>query len=257
MSLQIKNLSFGYKKNQMILNNINLEIKQGEILGILGPNGTGKTTFIKCINNIHKPNEGRILYDGNNIMNLSQLNIAKIIAYVPQYTNNFFPMNVIDTVMMGRMPYVKKNYSDEDKEIVFSIIKKMNLEKFAFRNIKEMSGGERQRVFIARAMAQQPKIIILDEPTSSLDLYNQLFILHTITKLAKENNITIIMTIHDLNLASMFCDNILMLKDAHIFAHGKPEGILTAENIYEMYKVRTEITTPENYKHIRLLKDLS
>lgn len=241
----------------MILNNINLEIKQGEILGILGPNGTGKTTFIKCINNIHKPNEGRILYDGNNIMNLSQLNIAKIIAYVPQYTNNFFPMNVIDTVMMGRMPYVKKNYSDEDKEIVFSIIKKMNLEKFAFRNIKEMSGGERQRVFIARAMAQQPKIIILDEPTSSLDLYNQLFILHTITKLAKENNITIIMTIHDLNLASMFCDNILMLKDAHIFAHGKPESILTAENIYEMYKVRTEITTPESYKHIRLLKDLS
>lgn len=257
MSLQIKNLSFGYKKNQMILNNINLEIKQGEILGILGPNGTGKTTFIKCINNIHKPNEGRILYDGNNIMNLSQLNIAKIIAYVPQYTNNFFPMNVIDIVMMGRMPYVKKNYSDEDKEIVFSIIKKINLEKFAFRNIKEMSGGERQRVFIARAMAQQPKIIILDEPTSSLDLYNQLFILHTITKLAKENNITIIMTIHDLNLASMFCDNILMLKDAHIFAHGKPESILTAENIYEMYKVRTEITTPENYKHIRLLKDLS
>ena len=257
MSLQIKNLSFGYKKNQMILNNINLEIKQGEILGILGPNGTGKTTFIKCINNIHKPNEGRILYDGNNIMNLSQLNIAKIIAYVPQYTNNFFPMNVIDTVMMGRMPYVKKNYSDEDKEIVFSIIKKMNLEKFAFRNIKEMSGGERQRVFIARAMAQQPNIIILDEPTSSLDLYNQLFILHTITQLAKENNITIIMTIHDLNLASMFCDNILMLKDAHIFAHGKPESILTAENIYEMYKVRTEITTPENYKHIRLLKDLS
>lgn len=257
MSLQIKNLSFGYKKNQMILNNINLEIKQGEILGILGPNGTGKTTFIKCINNIHKPNEGRILYDGNNIMNLSQLNIAKIIAYVPQYTNNFFPMNVIDTVMMGRMPYVKKNYSDEDKEIVFSIIKKMNLEKFAFRNIKEMSGGERQRVFIARAMAQQPKIIILDEPTSSLDLYNQLFILHTITKLAKENNITIIMTIHDLNLASMFCDNILMLKDAHIFAHGKPESILTAENIYEIYKVKTEITTPENYKHIRLLKDLS
>ena len=228
-----------------------------KILIVSGFLGAGKTTFIKCINNIHKPNEGRILYDGNNIMNLSQLNIAKIIAYVPQYINNFFPMNVIDTVMMGRMPYVKKNYSDEDKEVVFSIIKKMNLEKFAFRNIKEMSGGERQRVFIARAMAQQPKIIILDEPTSSLDLYNQLFILHTINKLAKENNITIIMTIHDLNLASMFCDNILMLKDAHIFAHGKPESILTAENIYEMYKVRTEITTPENYKHIRLLKDLS
>lgn len=257
MTLKVHNISFGYDKNILVLDNISLDIKQGEILGILGPNGTGKTTFLKCINNIYTPVKGNILYKDKNITELKQMDIAKIIAYVPQYTNNFFPMNVIDTVMMGRMPYVKKNYSDEDKEIVFSIIKKMNLEKFAFRNIKEMSGGERQRVFIARAMAQQPKIIILDEPTSSLDLYNQLFILHTITQLAKENNITIIMTIHDLNLASMFCDNILMLKDAHIFAHGKPESILTAENIYEMYKVRTEITTPESYKHIRLLKDLS
>lgn len=257
MSLVVNNVSFAYKNNKMILDNISLEVKQGEVLGILGPNGTGKTTFLKCINNIHIPCNGTISYEGKVLGKLNYDEIAKIIAYVPQYTNNFFSMNVVDTVMMGRMPYVNKNYTTEDEKIVFSIIKEMNLEEFAFRNIKEMSGGERQRVFIARAMAQQPKIIILDEPTSSLDLYNQLFILHTITKLAKENNITIIMTIHDLNLASMFCDNILMLKDAHIFAHGKPEGILTAENIYEMYKVRTEITTPENYKHIRLLKDLS
>lgn len=257
MSLVVNNVSFAYKNNKMILDNISLEVKQGEVLGILGPNGTGKTTFLKCINNIHIPCNGTISYEGKVLGKLNYDEIAKIIAYVPQYTNNFFPMNVVDTVMMGRMPYVNKNYTTEDEKIVFSIIKEMNLEEFAFRNIKEMSGGERQRVFIARAMAQQPKIIILDEPTSSLDLYNQLFILYTITKLAKENNITIIMTIHDLNLASMFCDNILMLKDAHIFAHGKPESILTAENIYEMYKVRTEITTPENYKHIRLLKDLS
>ena len=257
MSLVVNNVSFAYKNNKMILDNISLEVKQGEVLGILGPNGTGKTTFLKCINNIHIPCNGTISYEGKVLGKLNYDEIAKIIAYVPQYTNNFFPMNVVDTVMIGRMPYVNKNYTTEDEKIVFSIIKEMNLEEFAFRNIKEMSGGERQRVFIARAMAQQPKIIILDEPTSSLDLYNQLFILHTITKLAKENNITIIMTIHDLNLASMFCDNILMLKDAHIFAHGKPESILTAENIYEMYKVRTEITTPENYKHIRLLKDLS
>lgn len=257
MSLVVNNVSFFYKNNKMILNDISLEVKQGEVLGILGPNGTGKTTFLKCINNIHIPCNGTISYDGKVLGNLNYDEIAKIIAYVPQYTNNFFPMNVVDTVMMGRMPYANKNYTAEDEKIVFSIIKEMNLEEFAFRNIKEMSGGERQRVFIARAMAQQPKIIILDEPTSSLDLHNQLFILHTITKLAKENNITIIMTIHDLNLASMFCDNILMLKDAHIFAYGKPESILTAENIYEMYKVKTEITTPENYKHIRLLKDLS
>lgn len=256
MSLVVNNVSFAYKNNKMILDNISLEVKQGEVLGILGPNGTGKTTFLKCINNIHIPCNGTISYEGKVLGKLNYDEIAKIIAYVPQYTNNFFPMNVVDTVMMGRMPYVNKNYTTEDEKIVFSIIKKMNLEEFAFRNIKEMSGGERQRVFIARAMAQQPKIIILDEPTSSLDLYNQLFILHTITQLAKENNITIIMTIHDLNLASMFCDKILMLKDTKIFAYGTPDDVLTENNIDTMYRVKTEISMADGYKHIRLLKSL-
>lgn len=256
MSLVVNNVSFAYKNNKMILDNISLEVKQGEVLGILGPNGTGKTTFLKCINNIHIPCNGTISYEGKVLGKLNYDEIAKIIAYVPQYTNNFFPMNVVDTVMMGRMPYVNKNYTTEDEKIVFSIIKEMNLEEFAFRNIKEMSGGERQRVFIARAMAQQPKIIILDEPTSSLDLYNQLFILHTITKLAKENNITIVMTIHDLNLASMFCDKILMLKDTKIFAYGTPDDVLTENNIDTMYRVKTEISMTDGYKHIRLLKSL-
>lgn len=256
MSLVVNNISFAYKNNKMILDNISLEVKQGEVLGILGPNGTGKTTFLKCINNIHIPCNGTITYDGKVLGKLNYDEIAKIIAYVPQYTNNFFPMNVVDTVMMGRMPYANKNYTAEDEEIVFSIIKEMNLEEFAFRNIKEMSGGERQRVFIARAMAQQPRIIILDEPTSSLDLHNQLFILHTITKLAKENNITIIMTIHDLNLASMFCDKILMLKDTKIFAYGTPDAVLTEDNIDTMYRVKTEISMADGYKHIRLLKFL-
>lgn len=254
--LQIENLSFSYKKGHIILDNISLEVPNGEVLGILGPNGTGKTTFIKCINNILKPDTGKVLFDGKNISKLSQREIAKIIAYVPQYINSFFAMNVIDAVMMGRLPYAGKRYSKEDEEIVFDILKRMNLEKFAFRSIKEMSGGERQRVFIARAMAQQPKIIILDEPTSSLDLHNQLFILKTIADLAKENNITIIMTIHDLNLAAMFCDRVLMLKESHVFAVGAVDEVLTENNIDVMYKVKTKVTVEDGYKHIRLLKQI-
>lgn len=256
MSLDISNLSFEYKKDRRILDDISIKIEQGEILGILGPNGTGKTTFIKCINRILKPVTGKVTYEGENLLALKQEQIAKIIAYVPQYIGGFFDMTVIDAVMMGRLPYAKHSYSKEDERIVFDILKKMELEQFAFRNIREMSGGERQRVFIARALAQQPKIIILDEPTSALDLHNQLFILHIIAEVAKNSNISIIMTIHDLNLASMFCDKILMLNNKKVFAYGDTQEVLTEENIDSMYRVNTKVSLEDGTKHIRLLKEL-
>lgn len=254
--LTIKDLSFAYHEGKTILEHITLDVAQGEVLGILGPNGTGKTTFIKCVNRILQPRSGQILFDGDDIGRLTQQQIARLMAYVPQYINSFFPMSVVDAVMMGRLPYAGRSYSERDKQIVFDILRRMNLEKFAFRSIKEMSGGERQRVFIARAMAQQPRLIILDEPTSSLDLHNQLFILHTIADLAKQNGIAIIMTIHDLNLAAMFCDKLLLLKDTRIFAYGKAQDVLRTENIDVMYRVHTKITTEDGFKHVRLLKEL-
>lgn len=252
--LEIKNLNFSYKKDKPILSDISFMVKEGEILGIVGPNGTGKTTLLKSINKLLKPHSGQIIYNDHDIMQLSIKETAMLMAYVPQYTNSFFPMKVIDCIMMGRLPYSQRHYTQKDKEIVFDIIEKTQLGEFAFRNIREMSGGERQRVFIARAMAQQPKLIILDEPTSSLDLKNQLFILHNISQLAKQENYSIIMTIHDLNLASMFCDKILMLKDSHIFAYGDTQDIFTKENVDIMYSVKTSVTIKDGYKHIRLLK---
>lgn len=254
--IKIRELSFAYKQEQKILQNISLDIAQGEVLGVLGPNGTGKTTFIKCLNGILQPDGGEILLDGKSAAALKPEEIAKIIAYVPQYSGSFFAMTVVDAVMMGRLPYAGRSYSAKDREIVFRIMQSMELEQFAFRSISELSGGERQRVFIARAMAQQPKIIILDEPTSALDLHNQLFILHMITRLAQDNNITIIMTIHDLNLASMFCDKILMLKDKRIFAYGDAQTVLREKNIDDMYRVKTKVTLEDGYKHVRLLREL-
>ena len=252
--LEIKNLNFSYQKDKPVLSDISFSVQSGEILGIVGPNGTGKTTLLKSINKLLSPQSGQTLLNGQDIMQLSIKETAKMIAYVPQYTSSFFPMKVIDCVMMGRLPYSQSKYTQKDKEIVFSILQKTDLEEFAFRSIKQMSGGERQRVFIARAMAQQPKTILLDEPTSSLDLKNQLFILHTISQLAKQENYSIIMTIHDLNLASMFCDKVLMLKNSRIFAYGDTQDIFTKENIDTMYSVKTAVTTEDGYKHIRLLK---
>ncbi len=254
MSLEISNLSFSYNNGPKILKDISLTVRQGEILGILGPNGTGKTTLIKCIDHILTPDSGEVAFDGHNLALLTPKEIAKIMAYVPQYAGNFFTMRVVDTVMMGRLPYAGRQYSQQDKAIVFDILQQMNLESLAFRSLNTMSGGERQRAFIARALAQQPQCIILDEPTSSLDLHNQFFILHTIANLAKNRHISVIMTIHDLNLASMFCDKILMLKDTRIFAYGEAQEVLTEANIDAMYQVKTKVTVEDGCKHIRLLK---
>lgn len=254
MTLQINALSFSYDKKKPVLDNISLSAKQGEILGILGPNGTGKTTLLKCLNKILVASSGEIIFDGLNLKELDAKAIAKLIAYVPQYSGDQFTMTVIDCVMLGRLPYASRSYSESDKALVFNILRQLNLEDFAFRGLNTLSGGERQRVFIARALAQEPKCIILDEPTSSLDLHNQLFTLHTLASIAREKNIALIMTIHDLNLASMFCDKILMLKNAQIFAYGPSQEVLTTSNIEAMYKVKTAVTTQDGYKHIRLLK---
>ena len=252
MELQIKNLRFAYKKERTVLQDISFSVAQGEVLGILGTNGTGKTTLLKCINKILQAEKGSIFFGQDDILQLNATEIAKIIAYVPQYANNLSPVTVIDFVMQGRIPYAGFIFSEQDKQIVMHILCQFALENYAFKQVNELSGGERQRVLIARALAQQPKIIILDEPTSSLDLYNQLFILKIIREMAKEQQLAVIMTIHDLNLAAMFCDKLLMLKNGKVFASGTADDVLTHEHIKAVYNVDSVITLEDGHKHIRL-----
>ena len=254
MELKINKLSFSYSHEKIVLNDVSFAVEQGEILGVLGTNGTGKTTLLKCINNILEPTVGSICFGKEDITKLKQNEIAKIIAYVPQYANNLSPVTVIDFVMQGRIPYAGFSFSQHDKQIVLDVLQQFDLENYAFRKVNELSGGERQRVLIARALAQDPKIIILDEPTSSLDLYNQLFILEIIKEMGKQENLAVIMTIHDLNLASMFCDKLLMLKDGNVFAYGKTDDVLTEENIKTVYNVQTAVSVADGCKHIRLVR---
>lgn len=254
MELKINELNFSYHKDKMLLQNITFAVAEGEILGVLGTNGTGKTTLLKCILSVLKSNRGSVFFGKEDILKLKQNEIAKLIAYVPQYANNLSPVAVIDFVMQGRVPYAGFNFSQKDEQIVLDILQQFDLEKYAFRQVNELSGGERQRVLIARAMAQMPKIIILDEPTSSLDLHNQLFILEIIRKMAVEKQLAVVMTIHDLNLASMFCDKLLMLKNGLVFTFGRAADILTKANIKAVYNVNTDVSIVDGCKHVRLLK---
>ncbi len=255
MDLQVKNLGFAYKKDRQVLQDVSFSVGQGEILGILGTNGTGKTTLLKCVNSILRPQAGSICFGERDILQLQQTEIAKIIAYVPQYINSASPVTVLDFVLQGRLPYAGFSFSAQDKQLVLQILQQLELEAYAFRPLNEMSGGERQRVLVARAMAQQPQIIILDEPTSSLDLYNQLFILKLIRQTAQKQQLAVLMTIHDLNLAAMFCDKLMFLAAGRVFAYGPANTVLTESNVQAIYNVKTCITDADGYRHVRLLKN--
>ena len=189
MKLEIKNLSFSYK-NKEILNNISFEVYSGTLLSILGANGAGKTTLIKCINGILNFKKGEVLIDEKNFSNKSLKEKSKIMSYVPQITSSFdIDLTVFDTVLLGRVPHKTFKFSEWDKQIALNNIKKLDLEKYLFSYVGELSGGEKQRVLIARALTQEPKILILDEPISNLDLKFQLETMKILKNLAKENNL--------------------------------------------------------------------
>ena len=160
MRLMAEHLSFAYRAERRILDDVSLSVAPGEVLGLLGPNGTGKTTLIKCIAQLLRPSAGTVRVDGTDLASLSAGEIARRIAYVPQYTNAAFGMTTLQAVLMGRLPYAGYRYRAEDERIAFDVIERMGLTDFAFRDVKEMSGGERQRVFIARALAQETGLII-------------------------------------------------------------------------------------------------
>ncbi|WP_461246507.1 ABC transporter ATP-binding protein [Treponema sp. R6D11] len=241
--LEVKNLSAGYgganKEHDDVIRNINFKADRGESLCILGPNGSGKSTLLKSIARIIDY-RGQVLMNGEDISAVSRKELAKKIALLSQSTQVFFPYTVYETVSLGRYAYSQgflKNLSAPDREVIQDILEKLDIWDNKDRMIDELSGGELQRVFLARTLAQSPDLILLDEPSNHLDLKHQIELLKFLKTWIKENNKTLISVFHDLNLARLFGDTAVVLNNGTLAANGKIEDVLNGGILSEVYGI--------------------
>ena len=238
MILDVQGVSFSFR-SRSVLRELTFRVDDGELLAILGPNGVGKTTALKCINTILRPQRGAILLEETDVLHSRLDEIARSMSYVAQRVE---PARVtaFDAVLMGRKPHLRGRASEQDLKIVDAALKRLHLSALALRYVDEMSGGELQKVAVARALVQEPKLLLLDEPTSSLDLKNQLEILSLIRRVVTEHHVAAIMTMHDLNTALRFAHKFLLLKDGTVYAAG-PVDEMKAELIEAVYGVRVQL----------------
>lgn len=235
--LEIKNLSCGYDKEDTI-KDISFSVKGGDFLGIIGPNAAGKTTLFRAISGILKLSSGEVLYKNKNIVKISARDFAQEVAVIPQIQDIPFPFSVEEFVLMGRFPHLNRleHLKANDYRILEEVLALADVSDFRERKIGELSGGERQRVILAQGLAQQPNLLLLDEPTVHLDIAHQVQILDLIKRLNKQKETAVLVILHDLNLASSYCDRLILLKEGNIFKEGSPQEVLTFKNIEEVYK---------------------
>lgn len=235
--LKINNLSGGYYK-ETIIRDISLDISQGDFIGIIGPNGSGKTTLLRLMTKILIPQKGSIIFKGKNISSMDLKEFARYAAFVPQDTAINFPFSVLEIVLMGRIPHLKRLQLEAKKDYAIAQMAMFMTDTVHLKDkkINELSSGERQRAIIAKALAQEPLLLFLDEPTSHLDIGHQIQILDLLKNLNRKNNLTVVTVLHDLNLAGEYCNRIVLLNEGVIFKEGTPQEILTYQNIEAVYK---------------------
>ncbi len=256
MRVVVRGVSFSYD-SVSALADVNLEVEEAEILSIVGPNGSGKSTLLKCVDKILKPSLGIILIDDRDTGKMGAKELARLMGYIPQSSSSTLPLTVFDTVLMGRRPHLSWGVGDRDIKMVSQVLKLMGMEDFALRPFNELSGGERQKVLIARALAQEPEVLLLDEPTGNLDLRHQLEVLEILTNLVKQRKLSAIMAMHDLNLAWRYSDKMVMLNDGRVFAAGDPRSVLTEKNIRSVYGVDVVVTQNSKGLHIEPVRPVA
>ena len=254
MEFKINNLSFSYNSVKT-LDGITLRIKEKDILCIIGPNGSGKTTLLKCMNSVLKPKSGAVFINDSDISHMKRKEVARNVGVVPQVSSVAFPFTVYDLVMMGRYSRKRRFEKDssEDKSIVDECLAQTGLTEMTERYITEISGGEYQKVIIARALAQQPKILLLDEVTLHLDINHQIEILDLVRTLSLEKNFAVVMVLHDLSLAARYGNRAIMLNKGSVYASGTPEEVISVKNIRDVYGIEAEIGRSSKGNHMNVI----
>ena len=240
--LEFHQIAAGYGDRQ-ILKDVTLAIREGDFAGLIGSNGTGKSTLIKCVSGLLPLKRGKIMICGRDNTSLKSRERAQMVAVVPQSYHVEYDFTVEDIVMMGRNPYLsfRKKESQTDRDIVEEAMQMTNTAVFHDRFYNELSGGERQRVILARAIAQKPRIILLDEPTSALDVHHQIEVMELITRLNREEHMTVLAVLHDINMASRFCQRMIMLQEGVVTADGTPREVINRQNMESLYKMKLMI----------------
>jgi iron complex transport system ATP-binding protein len=247
MILDVQQLRFGYNGTP-ILDSVDLTVAPGELLAILGPNGVGKTTLLKCLNAIHRPRDGAILVEGRDLLHLDPARIAASVGYVAQKSETA-RMTVFDAVLLGRKPHIRWRPNQQDLALVDAALHRLELAGMRLRHLDTLSGGELQKICIARALVQEPRLLLLDEPTSALDLKNQVEIMRLLRRVVDEHRIGAVMTMHDLNKALRYADSILMLKDGAVYSHA-PAREITPDMIETVYGLPVEIHRFKGYPYV-------
>jgi len=237
--LEIKNLKFGYN-SKPVLKNINMELSPGKITAVIGPNAVGKSTLLRCIARIVKP-EGSILLDGKEINNFKKEDITRLVSYLSQENPARAVLSVFEVVLLGRIHSLSWKVSDDELNVAWEILKDMGIHELASRYLNELSGGQRQMVFIAQALVREPNVLLLDEPTNNLDLQHQLEILDLIRDLTRKRRISTLITLHHLNLAARYADKLVVLNNGEVCTSGNPESVLTPETIRSVYGVNARV----------------
>lgn len=240
MKISVNNTYFSYNSVN-VLDNICFTIEDSDFVGILGPNGSGKSTLIKCINRILRVKQGSILLGGKNIETLGLRHLARLVSYVPQYTNNKNTSSVYEILELGRCPYITWKLKTSDREVIEKVIEDLHLKPFLRKSFSQLSGGEQQKVKIGRALVQEPKVLLLDEPTNNLDLRHQVEVLSLLSEIVKNRGISAIMAIHDINLAAKYSYSVILLSKGKIVDIGKPANVINKQNIKNVYDIDVEI----------------